>query len=143
MSAGSARPSPPGASGTGSTATPTPKANEPVVRWPSTVDRARQLTVYVSSASSGSEARTWSGLPSGTSVGPVSIGAPEESTTAISESPGSGGSVKSMTISGGEICSTAPFSGNERSRTAWARAAELNEVSPAATSPATMRPRRT
>src|SRR5919106_2292938 len=86
---------------------PTMNENAPDVTWPSTADRACQLTVYTPSSSGGRPSRTMDASSVFRVSSPTSTGSPEASNTLTWDRSGSGGSLNSSTTSAGASSSRA------------------------------------
>ena len=103
-------------------ATPMPKANEPVARWPSTAETVRQATVYTPFGRFGLRGTaSWTGLPGTGAVGPDVTGAPVVSRTLIVDRFGSGRSPKTIDTSLGDVVSVEPALGTLDWGRAWPR----------------------
>ena len=101
---------------------PTENRNAPRTRWPSTVDTFVQATVYVPLSSVPTDTDMTVGSLESSALSPRSISLPRESSTRISLSAGSSGSVKRMVTRSGGASSTELGAGSDSARFACAAA---------------------
>ena len=92
---------------------PTPKANEPVARCPSTAETVRQATVYTPGPNGLSGTVSCRGSSGTTALGPELTTLPLVSSTRIVDSFGSGSSPNVMVTAVGGVARFAPALGSD------------------------------